>query len=642
MRILSWNINGIRTLPKYHPWNTFKTCEGILDELKADVICFQEMKSSRATLPRDVAVPGHFHAFFSFPVTKGGYSGVGVFTDSRTVIPLKAEEGLSGKLQPQPPLSAEERISPSYPYPHDITAYPDEQGDVPATFDALDGEGRALVLDFGLFVLINVYCPNETSDSRLSFKMNYHLMLQERVRKLIEEEHREVIVLGDINICSTPLDHCDGHLPSNQATFYDHPARAWFRNWQSPNGPMIDVVRTFWPDRKGLYTCWNMRIQARETNYGTRVDYILVTKGLLPWIQHGDIQPSLKGSDHCPIYIDLRDEITLESGETIKLRDAMKQTDGPRDPPRISAKFWPEFSGKQTNLAAFFGKPGAASKESGGSGQPALTPPRSAPKAITTSSSGDAVREQSESARSTQPPERLAPPAKEKTKSMQASKPPPAPPPSKRKSSESSSNSAKKRKQVKGQASIAAFFSKPSAAASSSTSASKTSEVIEVEDDDAPTACTSTSGDAPCPSQADQDQLDADYRLALELSKADGEASIADDEPSPSPSSSSQNHAQKKAAWSELFTPVQPPNCLVHGEPTKMYTVNKPGPNKGKKFFLCSRPVGPGYDKGKGERLRDEVDHQYRCNFFKWASEVRKEALRERERERTRTSSQGR
>lgn len=213
------------------------------------------MKSSRSALPRDVAIPGQYTSFFSFPIAKGGYSGVAIYTKSSTVVPLKAEEGLSGKLQPKPPLTHEERVSPSYPFPDDIEAFPDEEGNIPATFDGLDSEGRALVVDYGLFVLINVYCPNETSEARLSFKMNYHLLLQERVRKLVEEEHREVIVLGDINICATPLDHCDGHLPSNASTFYDHPARAWFSKWLSPKGPMVDVVRTFWPEKKGLFTC---------------------------------------------------------------------------------------------------------------------------------------------------------------------------------------------------------------------------------------------------------------------------------------------------------------------------------------------------------------------------------------------------
>ena len=154
-----------------------------------------------------------------------------------------------------PRLSQEERVSPSYPSVDDINLFEDEQGNTPSSFASLDAEGRALILDFGLFVLINVYCPNETSDARLSYKMNFHLLLQERVRVLVEEQHREVIVLGDINVCAAPIDHCDGHLPSNVATFYDHPARARFRRWTGPEGPMTDVVRRFHPDRKGLFTC---------------------------------------------------------------------------------------------------------------------------------------------------------------------------------------------------------------------------------------------------------------------------------------------------------------------------------------------------------------------------------------------------
>jgi AP endonuclease-2 len=104
-------------------------------------------------------------------------------------------------------------------------------------------------------------------------QMNYHIALEERVRKLVAQG-REVIVLGtvsalsfikkwqlfnliigDINICSTPLDHCDGHLPSNQENFYHHPARRWFHKWIGPEGPMTDVVRTFHPNREGMYTC---------------------------------------------------------------------------------------------------------------------------------------------------------------------------------------------------------------------------------------------------------------------------------------------------------------------------------------------------------------------------------------------------
>ncbi|KAH9933485.1 Endonuclease/exonuclease/phosphatase [Fomitopsis serialis] len=526
MRIISWNINGIRTLPKYHPWNTFKTCEEILDALNADIICFQEMKSSRATLQRDAALPGQYHSFFSFPINKGGYSGVAVYTNSRRVTPLRAEEGLSGMLQPKPPLSEEERVSPSYPQPHHIDFYSDEQSDVP--------------LDFGLFVLINVYCPAETTETRLPFKMNFHLMLQERVRKLVEEEHREVMVLGDINVSATPLDHADGNLPSNAAK--------WMRKWLEPDGPMVDAIRPFWPDRKGMFTCWNTRLQARETNYGARIDYVLVTRGLLPWA-------SLKGSDHCPIYVDLHDELALDSGETVKLSDMMKQTEG-MQPPRIAAKYWEELAGKQTMLSSFFGKRSAQSPaaETSPPSDAVMVPTPSLPPSQSSST-------MSTSALPAENNVTAAASSQGQSKAAQKRLP------HARKPVDKSGNSSKKRKQDPSQSNISSFFGKPSA----STSKSPSKEVIVVDDDE--------------PRNPEQ------------------------------------------TAWAGLFAPLKPPNCSVHSEPAKLWTVNKPGPNKGKKFYLCSRPVGPGYDKGKGERLREEVNHEYRCNFFKWASEVKKEAL---------------
>jgi AP endonuclease 2 len=213
-----------------------------------------EIKSSRAAIGRDIALPDSFHSFFSFPASKGGYSGVAVYTDTRTATPLKAEEGLSGGLQPKIPLSPSERISTSYPLAHELDLVPDADEQTPDDLLTLDLEGRALVLDFGLFVVINLYCPNEGSDTRFSYKMNYHLMLQERVRGLIATG-REVVVIGDLNVCAAPVDHCDGHLPSNASTFWEHSARAWMRDWLAPRGPLIDVLRRFWPDRKGMFTC---------------------------------------------------------------------------------------------------------------------------------------------------------------------------------------------------------------------------------------------------------------------------------------------------------------------------------------------------------------------------------------------------
>ncbi|KAK6984998.1 hypothetical protein R3P38DRAFT_2575178, partial [Favolaschia claudopus] len=103
--------------------------------------------------------------------------------------------------------------------------------------------------------------------------------------------------------------------------------------------------------------------------------------------------------------------------------------------------------------------------------------------------------------------------------------------------------------------------------------------------------------------------LDADYQFALSLSQSQ----------TSSPASPSRSNGESKKVWSSLLAPLEPPLCQVHGEPAKELTVNKPGPNKGKNFFICSRPVGPGYDRGKAERLREEVDPTWRCDFFKFA-----------------------
>ena len=158
-----------------------------------------EMKITRSSLPRTLALPSTYDSFFSFPTNKVGYSGVGVYTHSQRARPLKAEEGLTGSIHPtalKPPWNAEqERISSAYPRAYDLDLFPDEEGNTPNDLNILDDEGRALTLDFGLFVLINTYCPNETSDARLPYKMNYHLLLQSRVDQLIKEG-REVIVLG--------------------------------------------------------------------------------------------------------------------------------------------------------------------------------------------------------------------------------------------------------------------------------------------------------------------------------------------------------------------------------------------------------------------------------------------------------------
>ena len=119
-----------------------------------------------------------------------------------------------------------------------------------------------LAANGSLFVLFNLYSPNETDETRRPYKMNFLKVLQERVR-LLQAARREVIVVGDINIMRAPIDSGEGGVRTSAAQHYEHPARRILDDWCAPKGPMIDVVRESWPDREDMFTVWNQKLDAR-------------------------------------------------------------------------------------------------------------------------------------------------------------------------------------------------------------------------------------------------------------------------------------------------------------------------------------------------------------------------------------------
>ncbi|KAJ3864212.1 Endonuclease/exonuclease/phosphatase [Lentinula novae-zelandiae] len=626
MRILTWNINGIRTIPQYHPWNTLKSHDAILNHLDADIINFQEVKSNRTALPAPVAAPPSYDAYYSFPLTKNGYSGVATYTrrpsaETSGVTALKAEEGLTGKLrQPhlKPPPSDEERISrpEAYDYNDRELGFSD--------IKSLDAEGRVLTLDFGLFVLINVYCPNDGSSaedtSRLDYKMAFHRLLEARVRALIREG-REVILLGDINACAAVIDHCEGDIivrrgiaqgfsgDSEEYFWMENDARQWLRDLlEGGKKCFVDVVRKYHPERRGMFTCWNTKLSARASNYGIRIDYILVTPGLLPWIKAADIEPSIKGSDHCPVWIDLNDEISLSGGgnSTLKLQDVMScpTPDKPdREPPRLATRFWDEYSGKQRLLANFFNTGSAGDK---------IKPKVVAAKApVSMSSSLPSITSVSPfpTSSSTSTPTSTSSPSNSLKKRKT---PPPSTSSSTTGTSSSSSAIQTKPKKLKGdvqnvkdlkkpgQSKLSSFFVAPPTTRNTSNSKAKNS-ITDDKDGKYPVAQT-------------LQEVDEDLQQAIQLSLSQTLSSSMPSQSSPISSS--------HEAWKSLLKPREPPKCLVHNEVAQEFRVNKPGVNKGRSFWVCSRPVGPGYDKGRSERPREEVDSKWKCNYFVWSSDI--------------------
>jgi len=554
-------------------------------------------------LSKQVALPPSFDSFFSFPMRKTGYSGTAVYTRKSLAVPLKAEEGISGVLRPRPPLNEDERISKYESYP--------VQDDEEQEFDLkdLDSEGRAVVVDFGLFVLINVYCPNDGtgSEERETFKMGFHKLLEMRIRSLIREG-REVMLVGDLNACAAVEDHCEGRIMVEQGLaaglqgeegFWGKDSRRWLRDLiiqGDGTGIMVDIVRKYWPDRQGMYTCtrfvsysivplllrqigWNTKISARATNYGTRIDFILITPGLVPWVKAADIQPSVKGSDHCPVYVDLHDEIINADGSNIKLGDVLGS--GLTEPPRLAAKYWDEH--KQKLLSTFFGKKSGGnqpekSKSLSPTQNPAIDDDN---RSLTTptmlnSASQSAVLNSSNSPHSATPAlSDIIPPVSQLVVAMKRRLVPEDNPSVKKPKIVESSNASSGKTKQSGQGTLTSFFGPPKAS-SSKDAVSKSKAKTEL---------------SPI-RHREHEHLnsnevvdeDADYRFALQLSQS--EENIG-----PLPNSQGSSNGASKDKWTSLLAPTKPPNCSAHNEPSKEFTVNKPGPNKGKRFFVCARCV---------------------------------------------------
>lgn len=318
-------------------------------------------------------------------------------------------------------------------------------------------------------------------------------------------------------------------------------------------------------------TGWNTRISARDSNYGSRVDYILLTEGLLPWVRCGDIQPSIKGSDHCPVFIDLYDEIRLESGETLTLKDAMQYDVANRRAPRIAARFWDEY--KQKNLSSFFVSKKKNEYSSSSGSSPSTTPPEDVQKKTLTTKVETTMEIETADPVQLSSQEHLSLPSSSSTSTLASSQTTTTVKPHHKRSRDDQKDESKRKKQKISQAKISSFFIKDGGKSSSLSSVPSfkvENEVINIDE-----------------AEPSERQIEEDRLLALQLSQWEENLDVAVE--STSTSSSAPLNSQSKAAWSEMLAPIQPPRCDVHSELCKEWTVNKPGPNKGKTFFLCSR-----------------------------------------------------
>lgn len=302
MHIVTFNVCGIKNLLNFKPWNEHRSLGKTFSDLGVDIICLQETKLQTCDYTKDLGLVPGYQSFYTFSNSRKGYSGVAVYVKD-TIAVLKAEEGLSGWV---PDLSRD-RV----PYRNSNNGV----GDYPELTEAegleIDSEGRSLVLDFGSFVLIGLYCPANSQGDKEEFRDNFFRVLDARVRALLKA-NRRVIVIGDINVAREIYDSAYGlqdakkeqkHVPDIEDDWkVSTLPREIVNNWLTELH-FVDTTRACHPDRRKLYTCWDIRVDGRGANFGTRIDLILTSPGIN--CLGSDVMLDIYGSDHCPVYADL-------------------------------------------------------------------------------------------------------------------------------------------------------------------------------------------------------------------------------------------------------------------------------------------------------------------------------------------------
>lgn len=282
--------------------------EALLDSLGTvvEIVCLQETKlASRSDLDVELACPPGWDSIFSISRAqgKGGYAGTAMFFrvgEKASFRLVAAEEGITGALAANGSVGYYGEMRERFSL---------------ARMSELDAEGRALVADFGGFVLVTVYCPAVTSADeeeariREAYKLDFLAAVEIRYRALLAGGRR-VILCGDWNIAPAAIDTARAASALISATFLSNPSRAWLSRQLVDDGEeralLVDVFRRLHPDAKGAYTCWNVAAGCQITNYGSRIDYFLADVQTSEVITRAGSYPDHPGSDHCPVFIALR------------------------------------------------------------------------------------------------------------------------------------------------------------------------------------------------------------------------------------------------------------------------------------------------------------------------------------------------
>ena len=252
MRIVSWNVNGIRAAMK-------KDFESSLSAMQTDILCIQETKAQDDQVREALAGIDGYRVYANSAVKKG-YAGTAILT-RREPAAVRLDMGIASH----------------------------------------DQEGRVIVLDFKDFYLVTVYTPNSGSElKRLEYRQGWDADFLAYLKKL--ETEKPVIACGDFNVAHQAMDLARPKPNYNKTAGYMQLEIDGMDNMLAAD--FVDAWRYLYPDRV-KYSWWSYRAAARKRNIGWRIDYFIVSQGLAGAIDKADMLNDIMGSDHCPVLLDV-------------------------------------------------------------------------------------------------------------------------------------------------------------------------------------------------------------------------------------------------------------------------------------------------------------------------------------------------
>ena len=251
MKLVSWNVNGLRAIYKKGFEESFK-------ELDADIFCIQETKMQEGQTELDLQ---GYYQYYNYAERKG-YSGTAILTKKE---PLKVSYGIG--------------------------------------IEEHDKEGRVITLEFDKFYMVNCYTPNSGRElARLEYRMTWEEAFKKYLIEL--DKQKPVIICGDLNVAHTEIDLKNPKSNRKNAGFTDEERS---KIEELLNSGFTDTFRKIYPDKEGAYTWWSYMFNARANNAGWRIDYFLVSDRISKNIKDAYIYSNIMGSDHCPVGLEIEE-----------------------------------------------------------------------------------------------------------------------------------------------------------------------------------------------------------------------------------------------------------------------------------------------------------------------------------------------